>query len=120
LEDSLFDVLFNMSGGNPGSLSVMSDMMKETQFIDPENILGGLGPILFMDTLGIYESRIWMLYKDVCKENLSHTLAMLRAVQLGLLAESTLDHAIDNCGFGVDVDEMVLKVIDKIPSFNAI
>jgi len=118
LEDTIFDVMFKMSGGIPGSLAVMSDMMRETKFIDPENILGGFGPIIFMDELGIYESRIWMLYKDVCKENLSHTIAMLRAVQLGFVDQPTLNHAIDNYGHGVDVGDMVWKVQNYLPSFN--
>lgn len=120
LSDSILDMVFKMSGGNPGAATVLSQMMREASYIDPDNLLGGVGPILHMDALGIYESRIWMLYKDVCKENLSHTLAMLRAVQLGILAESTFDHAIDNYGFGVDVSEVVTKVRERLPAFNAI
>lgn len=71
-----------------------------------------------MDTLGIYGSRIWMLYKDVCGEDLVKTIAILRSYQLGFLNEVELNFAIDNYGRGVDVDRLMEKVTDHLTNFN--
>jgi hypothetical protein len=118
LNDSFMDVVMKMSEGNPGAISVLMQLMKEVPTIDPANVLGGLGPILEMDTLGIYGSRIWILYKDVCGEDIAKTNWMLRAWQLGLLTETELNHRIDN--YGRDgVDEIAAKVVTKLAEYQA-
>ena len=58
-----------------------------------------------------------MLYKDVCKEDIVKTVAMLRANQLGILQKDKLIHAIDNYGNGINVDELHTQVKDQLPSF---
>jgi len=93
--------------------------MKTTEQIDPQQVFKGLGPILFLDTLKIYGPRIWMLYKDACKENLIHVLGMLRAVQLGLVDDSVLDFAIDNMGEGLDIDAAMKQVRERLDQFCA-
>jgi len=80
--------------------------------------LGGLGILLMLDTFGIYEHRIWQLYKDVCKQNIVMTIAMLISVQLGILAEKKLQYAIDNYGKGIDTDSLYKKVKEMIPEFS--
>jgi hypothetical protein len=75
--------------------------MKEAPAIDPDDFMGGFGCILQMDTFGIYESRIWMLYKDVCGQDLTKMLTLLRGVQLGIISQSQLDAAIgDDNSYG--------------------
>ena len=38
-----------------------------------------------------------MLYKDCCQEDVTNTLAVLRAVQLGFYTQQELAEAIRNC-----------------------
>ena len=57
LKDSIQDVMFKMSEGNPGALRVLMDMLQK------EN---GLTYILILDDMGIYGSKIWVGYKDHC------------------------------------------------------
>jgi hypothetical protein len=59
----------------------------------------------------------WILFKDVCKENTTHALACLRALQLGLLNDSDLDHAIDNYGERVDTAAVLEAVQKRLPNF---
>ena len=74
--------------------------------------------VLNMDTLEIYGSEIWMLYKDVCKENIVHTIAMLRAFQLGIVGKVSLKTAINNYGEGIDLDKILVSVTERLPDFN--
>jgi hypothetical protein len=74
-----------------------------------------------LDTLGIYEHRIWGLYKDVCDCHLGKMIAVLRANQLGQLAgvnAHALNHAIDNYGDGIDLNAVVEAVKSRLPNFN--
>jgi hypothetical protein len=65
-------------------------LLKEGPEIDRLDWTKGFGPILDMDELGIYGSRIWILYKDFNGEDLPRMIASLRAVQLGLLSQDDL------------------------------
>jgi hypothetical protein len=118
LKDTTMDTVLKMSEGNPGALRVVMDMMKDGGAIDPDSWAGGLGAVLGLDSHGIYGSRIWMLYKDVCKEDLVSMLAVLRACQLGHISEATLHQAIDNYGQGIDLDEVVAGVKEALPRFG--
>ena len=118
LEDTEFSAAMKMGEGNPGAILVCAMMLKRGGEIDPDDFAGGLGPLLSMDTLGIYGSRIWMLYKDVCGEDLRVTCAVLRAHQLGYISSGALKDAIDNYGEGIDVPALVEKVEERLPNFQ--
>lgn len=115
---NLFEAMSKLSGGNPGALTVLIHVFKENESIDPDDAFKGLGPILSLDTLGIYDERIWMLYKDVCREDLAKMLAVLRAWQLGFLGFDKLNHAIDNYGEGIDMPSLVSQVKERLPKFG--
>ena len=117
LMDSGKDVLIKMAGGNPGALTVLMGMLKDGGQIDPDGFMGGMGAILSLDTHKIYEERIWMFYKDVCGGNLTDMLGVLRAVQLGFLAEATLNKAI-NGHYGIDVEALMVQVRERLPRFK--
>lgn len=110
------DMLFALSEGNPGAITVMMDSVRENRDIDPDNWAGELGMILNLDMCEVYGSRIWRLYKDVCGERLPRTAAMLRAVQLGIIDRTELDAAIDTKK--IDVDGVCRRVADELPNFK--
>jgi hypothetical protein len=105
-----------MCDGNPGGLTVLINLYKLSPSIDPDDAFGGLGPILSLDTLGIYGSRIWMLYKDVCDQSIPNVLTVLRAHQLGFLTDEDLNAAIDS-GSKLDLQDLLKKVNGVIPDF---
>jgi len=115
---SPMDVFVTMSEGNPGALQVLLALYENGNKIDPMDFMGPFGAIFSLDRNGIYGSRIWMLFKDVCGKDLGKTVAMLRSIQLGLLKTDDLDIAINNRGEGIDVDALVEKVIDTLPEFH--
>lgn len=117
LKDTLMDVFMKMSDGNPGALTVMAELYQRVPEIDPMSALGGLGAIMDLDTLGIYGPRIWMLYKDVCSEDIEKTNWMLRAVQLGVISEYELNIRIDTYGHD-GVDEIIEMVHTQLANYG--
>jgi hypothetical protein len=111
------DALFAMSEGNPGAITVLMDSVKRNGEIDPVNAHGPWGLMVNLDYLEIYGSRIWMLYKDVCGEDLPRTTAAIRSVQLGFIPKETLDAAIDGNGT-IDLEDLIAKVKEEMPEFN--
>jgi hypothetical protein len=93
--DNQLSIVMKMSNGNPGAVTVLAKAMKLSPSIDPQCAFGPFGPPLSLDTFGIYESHIWVLYKDVCNQDMVLMLALLRAVQLGIMLETELHTAID-------------------------
>jgi hypothetical protein len=116
--DTIQDIVVKMSEGNPGAISVMVQLIESSPIVDPQALMGGLGSLLSLDTLNIYGSRIWMLYKDVCGQDIAKTIGLLRAWQLGIVTQSNLNHAIDNYGEGIDVDDTLSKVVEQLPEFK--
>jgi len=120
LTDSTMDVAMKMSEGNPGALTVIMSLLRDAAKIDPDNWMPGLGEVLSLDSMGIYGSKIWMLYKDVCGEDLVKMCAVMRARQLGIVPLESIIHAIDNMGDGIDVDDLLKQVKERLPAFGNI
>lgn len=122
LQMSKVDAILALAEGNPGALTVIMQIMKRED-IDPDAFMGPFGTLLLLDSHNIYGSRIWVLYKDVCGENVVNMLGLLRAVQLGILSEYTLNTAIDNYGRirdeeKIDIDSCLEQVRERLPNFG--
>jgi hypothetical protein len=117
LDMSFNDAVFAMSDGNPGAITVIMDGFRLGDSIDPQG-MGGWGFVLNLDQYGIYGSRVWRLYKDLCGESLSKAIAMVRSAQMGLISAETLNTAIDGTA-KVDVDQTVSRLKEKLPGFRA-
>lgn len=90
LNDSIMDVIVKMSEGNPGVVACIADILKNAKEIDPQDVLSPMGPILILDTFGIYGSPIYIIWSDKCGRDTRKMLMLLRAVQLGMFEESRL------------------------------
>lgn len=80
--------------------------------------MGGIGQLVNLDSFNVYGADIWGLFKDVCKQNLVHTVAVLRAVQMGFIGREQLHHAIQNRGEGIDVASVFKQVCERLPRFE--
>jgi len=118
LQDAMSSMVYKMSEGNIGAVNVIVECLQVGGSVDPQSTFKGLAPVLDMDTLGIYGPRIWMLYKDVCGEDLRAMIAVLRAWQLGFAPAAMINHAIDNYGEGIDVPALVARVEERLPEFQ--
>ena len=122
LNDSAKDIVIKMSDMNPGAMGVIMNIINDTESIDPDCLIGGVGVIMLLDTLQIYGSDIYVLHSDICGKNLSRMIAVLRAFQLGLFSGETLRDACSRQDYSgknmVPVEELALKVKERLPNFN--
>jgi len=114
-----------LAGNNPGAMNVCVLILKVGDKIDPDSADGGVMPLLLLDTLEIYDTDIWLLYKDICGMDIVKMLAVLRACQMGGLADCTLESVKQSLLFvsqGVrvelDLDAILEAVQEKIPAFG--
>jgi hypothetical protein len=114
---STLDIVMALSEGNPGAVRVLMELYDAEKTMDPDSAWGGFGPGFGLDNLDIYGSKIWILYKDVCSQNIEATLAVLRAHQLGILSEGRIKSAIDGL-LVIDVPGTILKVKEELPAFG--
>jgi hypothetical protein len=118
LDDSLLSIIHKLSQGNPGAATVLARWVSEGPSIDPD----ACHPMFQMcrfDDADIVGPDIWILFKDVCGEDLRTMLAVLRAEQFGLLAPSALKAAIRRGRQHVmDIPMLVAKVESELPNFK--
>ena len=121
LTDTTMDVILKMSDGNPGAMTVLVALLKEGELIDPDAAFGGLSALIMLDSSGVYGEKIWMLYKDICNQSAGKMIGILRAVQLGFLAQHELHEALSH-GYGrmdyTRQDEVLKLVRERLPEFK--
>lgn len=117
LDDCFPDMVMSLAEGNPGATVVLLRVIQEGSTIDPDAISSALALFDF-DAMGIYGSNIWILYKDVCGENLVRVFALLRARQLGLLPETAIKKAVEHGSIIIDLDCLIESVQAKLPNFG--
>jgi hypothetical protein len=76
--DTLMDTMVKMSKGNPGAATVLGRLM-------PDVI-----PILTLDQLGVYGSDIWVLFKDVCRQDLDLMTLVLESYNRGWVTKGQI------------------------------
>ena len=125
LKITMMELVNTMAGGNPGAIRVCAMILKDGPAIDPDSADGGVLPLLLMDTFEIYDNYIWLLYKYICGEDLVKTIAVLRAIQMGGIADCTGDSIKQSLQFisqhievQLDTDEILEAVQDKLPNFG--
>lgn len=117
-KEKAIELIANLAQGNPGAVTVIMKILTDGIRIDPYDYAGGFGSVLYMDSMNIRGPKVWMLYKDVCNENIVKTMAMIRATQLKIISKDELLYAIDNRGTGVDVEVCLSKVKELLPNFG--
>lgn len=112
-----------MAEGNPGALNVCMSIFTEGALIDPDDIMGGFGTLLTLDSFGIYGSKIWMIYQDICAGHLTTFIGLIRAVQLGIMPRAELLSALDADYASMEpsrVGEIMLLVKERLPKFGQV
>lgn len=120
LNDNGMTMMMKMAEGNPGAVTALMAILRDGNIIDPQawSGNGGLAAIMSLDEYEIYGGRIWCLYKDVCNKNILKCIAVIRAVQCGIITREQLNHAVDNRGAGLCLSNIVDKVKSTLSDFG--
>lgn len=81
------EMLTVMSQGNPGAIECMIQWLKS----DPMAIFD----ILYLDTLGIYGSKIYMLWNDCCGRDLKKLTKTIHYFQSGQISKEEIHENLD-------------------------
>lgn len=123
IEDTIMSAVLKLAEGNPGAITVLAEIIKYGACVDPDALFGqtSLAYSLNLDSQHIYGSYIWVLYKNVCQENIVKFMAVLRAVQLGLISAEEVYYAILNQGICIQssLEQISNKVKKRLPSFDS-
>ena len=118
LEDSMMSMVLKMADGNPGAINAMVALSKNAARIDPDSALGAFGPILELDSHGIYGTNIWIFYENVCGSSSVNTIGLFRACQLGFMARPELATWIEAEAINPKVLAGYLKQVrERLPAF---
>lgn len=111
------EIMLAIGESNPGAISIVAQLLNEAHRIDPDNLFGGFGPLMTLDTLGVYGYRVHVLCKDICGNDLRNMIAVLRGFQLGYLSKEEIHKSIDKESRTFDLDKVIRQVEDRLPSF---
>lgn len=126
LTDTTQGVVVKMCDGNPGAMTAIVGLLsKDCEKIDPDSAMGTLGPLLSLDTLGIYGTDIYILWNDKCKRDLRRFVLLLRASQLGLLPSAKVQEMAADQMRQVDLSgdewgELDVAVCERLAGFMSI
>jgi hypothetical protein len=122
LTDTMVSAIAKLSDGNPGAGSALMTLSMDAERIDPQSFGGPLSPLLSFDSCGIYGTDIYVLWSDICNKDSSRTLAVLRAVQLGMFEERILKDACSRQDYGgremIPVEDLYNQVYERLEEFN--
>jgi hypothetical protein len=124
LNDTPMDAILKIVEGNPGAASAIAECMKVFEKTDPDSYLGSLTVAFNLDSFGIYGSRIWILYKDLCGQDAVKMITVLRAIQIGIIPFIQVKRAIDaredytmDSETPLNHEELLMKVREALPNF---
>jgi hypothetical protein len=62
------DAVAKIAEGNIGAAVCIMDLMKHSEEIDPLSYLKVIGPVMLLDSLGIYGPNVWVIFNDLRTE----------------------------------------------------
>jgi hypothetical protein len=93
LHDTMMDVVMKMSEGNPGALTCLMDIMQKQDWYGGAD---SLTMVLSFDILGLYGSKLYILWNDCCYRNLDKLELVMRNWQMGNLSEQDIYNNVSN------------------------
>jgi hypothetical protein len=124
INDTIVTTVLKMAEGNHEARQILEEVVTWSEIIDPDNFAGPYGGLIHLDSQSVYGGRITLLYKNICKENMVHMLALLRASLLGLIESDVIYNALNNViqgveVSGIDLDDILRKVKARLPRFDS-
>jgi hypothetical protein len=87
--------------------------------IDPSNGFGPLGAVVTLHSSGIKGNKINLLFNSICQGNIARLIAILRAVQLGLICKTEVQ-AMSICENSKEEALDVRNIYHKVKKYLAL
>ena len=104
---SPIDIVMTMGEGNPGAMSVVMQMLKDTD---------GFMNLLFFDTNDIRGSKIYMLYNDCCGNNYDKFKRTIDMLRCGTFTQEQIHSNLELVNAIPFIDDSV--VVDGVPAYG--
>lgn len=78
--DSILEIAMKMSDGNPSALQVIMTLLQDSTGM-------GFAEILTIDSIGLYGSKLYMLWNDCCDRDMDKVKSVLYARMRGKLTD---------------------------------
>lgn len=114
---NLMEAVQAVSNGIPGTIAVLARVMKEYPKYDPENSMGIFGYIFTMDMFQIYDEGLWIIHSRLCDMQIVKTIAILRALQLGLITPREINNLLQSNLVSLDFLILITEIRTKVPNF---
>lgn len=101
LHDNMLEVVTKMSGGNPGAMSCIMEVLGAS---DLYGGMPGMMLILNCDSIGLYGSELYMVWNDCCDRDIKKFELVMRNWQMGKLSRETIINNVRNVGRGRPFD----------------
>lgn len=108
LFDSLHDVIFKMSEGNPGALSCimgLKEQMKETDWVQA---------LLALDMVECYGSHLYMIWNDSCDRDFDKFKQIITAIKKQQITKEIIEERVKNVGRAKSFDDILEANNDNI------
>ena len=115
MTDSLQEMIYKIAKGNPGARAVTNMILQRGNNIDPYASYVVAHKSLY--NWNITGEDIWLMYKDLCGEDLTRMLGMIRAVELGFLTPVSLKRQINMARDPnlMPIDDLLKRVKESLP-----
>lgn len=90
----------NFAGGNPGALTLLLELQKAVQ--DKIALY-----LITLDRMELYEDKLYMLWNDCCKRDISKVIKVLDYYEKGIINQIDIDERIKNVGYGKNFDDLI-------------
>ena len=104
LHDSMMDIVTKMSEGNPGAMAFVMEVITSVE-------MGLIKIILPCDTIGLYGSKLYMLWNDCCNRNINEVIRVIEAWRTGKISSREI---LNNVSQGRGTPFLILDELDKL------
>jgi hypothetical protein len=116
LSDTLLSAMMKMckeengNGSNPGCADFLIELTQKKDWkAGGENM--GFMYMLYLDSIGLYGSKAYMLWNDCCRRNLEEVELVLRNYQMGYLSKEKIQENLSQ-GYGTSFANLI--PLDKL------
>ncbi len=102
LNDTALDVIIKLSEGNPGAITTLTELANSYK-----SFFEVAPDYLTIDTMGLYDSQLYMLWNDCCDRNIEKVKQIIKLYREGKITSRDIDERIKNGGRGKSFDDLI-------------